>query len=87
MKYTNNTGINLSLAMWLATDTYDHCDDPMQISATTLLKPVKVIVLSRRLAKSGVTKEADLSTMVPSRLGTAIHDAIERAWTPPSKEA
>lgn len=86
MKYTNNTGINTSLAVWLATDNYDHIDDPMHISATSLLKPIKEIVLSRRLAKQGVEKSGDISVLVASRIGTAIHDSIEAAWTPHKKE-
>ncbi len=80
--YTNNTGITLSLAVWLATDNYDHNPDPMAISATTLLKAIKPIVLARQLVAQGAEKEGDLVSLVASRMGTAIHDSIEAAWTP-----
>ncbi len=78
-KYSNTQQIPLSLAVWLATDTYDRSDDPNTISATTLLKPIRQIVLARRVP----TEDAhiDLVGMLASRMGTAIHDAIERAWT------
>ena len=77
-QYANVSSVPLSLAVFLASDSYDHNDDPNTLSATALIKPLRQIVLSSR-----VTNEAspvDLVQMVPSRLGTAIHDGIERAW-------
>ena len=77
-KYTNTTNIPLSLAVFLATDTYDHCDDPYTISVTTLIKPIRQIVLAARVPQTEAVIE--LSDMMPNRMGSAIHDAIERAW-------
>lgn len=78
-RYSNNTGIPLSVAVWLATDNYDHNPDPNTISVTTLMKSVRQITLSARAeASGGVT---DVSELVSSAMGTAFHDAIERAWT------
>jgi len=75
--FTNVTGIPLSIAAWLATDDYDHSSDPKEISATTLLQPVRSVVLQMR-AQS--TQNVDLSSLIPSRLGTAVHDSIEQVW-------
>lgn len=74
--YTNASSVPLSLAVFLATDHYDH--DKSTISATSLIKPLRQLVLGARVDnKDSFT---DLSSMVPSRMGTAIHDGIEKAW-------
>lgn len=80
MKYTNKTGIPLSLAVWLANDQYIHVDDPKYFSATSLLKPMKAIVLSKRLTESTTT---DIESLIPSRMGTALHSGMETAWLIP----
>lgn len=77
-RYSNVSAVPLSLAVFLATDHYDHNPDPHTLSATALIKPLRQIVLSARVpANDGVV---DLIQMMPSRMGTAIHDGIERAW-------
>ena len=81
MNYTNNRNIPLPLAVFLATDHYDYV--PNVISATTLLKPVKQIILSKRIAKEDTL--IDVADLVSSRMGTAIHTAIEQAWLNPNK--
>lgn len=75
--YTNSTNISLSLAVWLAQDDYDHNPDPNTISATSLLKSTKSVLLSGRYQSENPT---DVIGLVPSRMGTAIHTAIEQAW-------
>lgn len=75
-KYSNGSSVPLSLAVFLATDTYD--SDENVISATSLIKPIRQIILSARVPADGVV--VDLIQMTASRMGTAIHDAIERAW-------
>lgn len=87
MKLTNNTGLSLPIAVWLATDEYDSVPDPTYISATSLLKPIRVIVLSRRSAASGMVKTGDVSALISSRYGHAVHDGIENAWTKNSFQA
>jgi len=74
---TNKTDIPLSLAVWLAHDTYDHDPDPRTISATALLKPLRSLILGSRHDATGVT---DISDLIRSRMGTAIHSGIEQAW-------
>lgn len=77
-KYANTSSVPLSLAVFLATDHYDHNDNPNTISATTLIKPTRQVVLSARVPETH--NVVDLERMVASRMGTAIHDGIERAW-------
>lgn len=77
-KMTNSKNLPLALAVWLAKDSYDYVNDPNYFSATTLLKPIKQIVLGKRVpADEGIP---DVSDVVASRIGNALHDSIERAW-------
>lgn len=77
--FSNRNNIPLSLAVYLASDNYDYNNDPFAISVTTLLKPVRQVVLAQRVPETlGVT---DISSLIQARMGQAIHDAIERAWT------
>ena len=77
-RFANVSEVPLALAVFLASDYYDHCDDPNTISATTLLKPIRQIVLPSRIPPGeGLYNLADLMN---SRMGTAIHDGIEKSW-------
>ena len=80
-QYTNSMGINLPMAIWLCHDTYDYNPDPYYISATSLLKPIQASVLLRRNDTSNL--KVDISTLIKSRTGNALHDAAERAWLDP----
>jgi hypothetical protein len=75
-KYTNLHDVPLSLAVFLATDNYDYESDT--ISATTFLKPVRQLILANRVPAE--ENLVDVIQVIKSRKGTAIHDAIERAW-------
>lgn len=76
--YSNANDVPLALAVFLASDFYDRDDDPNTISATTLLKPIRQIILPPRIPSgSGLI---DLATMFSNRIGAAIHDGIEKAW-------
>ena len=81
MNYTNQYNIPLPLAVFLATDHYDYTSGT--ISATSLLKPTRQLILASRL--SSKDRVIDLADMVSSRMGSAIHTAIEQAWLNPSK--
>lgn len=76
--YSNVSSVPLSMAVFLATDSYDHVDDANYISVTSLLKPLRQLILSARVKQD--ESPVDLSNMIASRMGSAIHDAIERAW-------
>ncbi|UGV19858.1 exonuclease [Pseudomonas phage VB_PaeP_VL1] len=75
--YTNQTGIPMAMALWLASDYYDYSE--AGLSATTLLKPIRQVVLARRIKPSD--SMADIEGMIANRMGAAIHDSIEKAWT------
>jgi len=45
LRYANVSDVPLALAVFLATDSYDYNPDPNTVSATTLLKPIRQIVL------------------------------------------
>ena len=79
MKLTNNYNLSLPLAVWLLTDEYDYVNEPNYISATSLLKSTRQLVLSRRVNHE--ERELDISAFLASRMGTAIHDSIEKSWT------
>lgn len=74
--YTNHTGVPLSLAVYLATDSYDY--EPGTVSATGLIRPVRQAILSRRVPPEMAIP--DVLSVVKSRTGHAIHDSVERAW-------
>lgn len=78
MRITNNTGINLPLAVWLLHDEYDYIDKENYISVTGLMKPLKQTILTSRIPRAQRTE--DVSDFVARTLGHAIHDSIEKAW-------
>lgn len=80
MNYTNTTNIALPLAVFLASDDYDY--HPNTISATSLMKSTRQYVLSKRVKPSEAF--IDISSLVASSLGTAIHASIEKAWLSPN---
>jgi hypothetical protein len=78
MKFTNNSNIPLALAVWAVDDDYDFVNDPKYFSVTSLLKPVRQIVLTRRLDMDSVSM--DLENLLSIAMGKSIHTAIEKAW-------
>jgi hypothetical protein len=81
MKYSNKHNLPLSLAVMLATDSYEHSSEPKTISVTSLLSSVRAIVLGSRIPTTEAT--IDISQLLASRLGTALHDSLEAAWLNP----
>ncbi len=77
MTYTNKYGISASMAVFLATDEYDHNNDPKKISATSLLKSPRQLILTMRAT---LVNKGDIMSLLPSRMGTAIHTAVENSW-------
>lgn len=75
-----------SLGVWLATDDYTGgSEDERTISATSLLKSVRQYVLSRRVDSALATP--NITSLIASRIGQAIHAAIEKAWIGPTLHA
>lgn len=81
-RFTNNTGISLPVAVWLAHDEYDHVEPEEQkyFSVTGLLKPTRAIILAGRVQSDGNVLP-DISEEVRSAMGTAFHSGVERAWS------
>lgn len=77
--YTNITNIPIGSAVWLCNDTYDHTPSETEMSVTTLIKPIKQTVMASRIQPNEAVAP-DVSQMLASRRGTAIHDSIEFAW-------
>ena len=77
-KYTNNHNISLALAVFLMHEDYDHDDRPNSISATGLMRPMRQLVLSKQ--NSTELKTVDISELVASRMGTALHAGCEESW-------
>lgn len=75
-RYTNNTGLSLFAQVYLATDHYDHSN--AGLSATSLLKPIKQVLLPHRVPVE--QRVVDISEMVGNRTGSSIHDGFEAAW-------
>ena len=77
-KYTNEHNISLPLAVWLANDEYDHDPRTNVISVSSMLKSTRQLVLRSRIQAGEST--TDLSQLIAARMGTAIHNGIEKAW-------
>src|SRR5690606_15389526 len=78
MSITNRGDIPLGLAVWLVHDEYDYIDEPNYISVTTLMKPIRHIVLPPRVPKELQTSVVEY--YVSRALGHSLHDSIEKAW-------
>src|SRR5690606_28422101 len=78
-KFTNKTNIPLELAVWLLHDEYDYVDEPNYISATSLLKPIRQILLPPRIPPENRI-QYDVQDLIPSSMGHALHAAVEKAW-------
>lgn len=76
--YTNSDNIPLPLAVWLANDDYDFVGGENRISVTSLIKPIKKLILSSRVPFK--ERAYDINRFINSRFGTSIHDSIEKAW-------
>lgn len=81
-KLTNINNLGLAMAVWLAHDTYSDGSSQFPgkdlISATSLLKPTRQLVLANRVPPQ--ERSVDVADMISSRLGHAIHDSVEQAW-------
>jgi hypothetical protein len=80
-RLSNNAGIDLATAVWLAHDDYDHdaaANRSNYISVTTLIKSPRQIILSGRVPVED--RITDLADLVASRMGQALHSDIERVW-------
>ncbi len=73
MRYTNKYNLPDYVVEWLENDLYDF--EEGVISATRLLAPPRQFVLNHRFKDE---LEMDISDIIPSRYGTAIHDSVDK---------
>jgi hypothetical protein len=85
LKYTNKHDVSLALAVFLMYDKYDYDDRSKSVSATGLIRPLRQLVLSQQ--NKELMKTVDISDLVASRMGSAIHDGCEEAWKDPANIA
>lgn len=82
MKYKNEHNIDLVLAGWLVDSDYSNgasqFPNDRVISTTSLLKPVRQFVLQQQIEHDEY--EIDISELIASRYGSALHDSIEKSW-------
>ena len=76
-KYTNTGTYHPFLNAMLAYNNYDYSDDPLAISATSLMKPTNMVALER--FNKATDKEIDLEALIPSVMGNAMHTLLETA--------
>lgn len=82
-EYTNGQDLPLSVAAWLAHDSY--VPNPDIISATQLIKPVRKLILEKRITAGPasikiIAEPTEVMGMMKSRKGTAVHASIESVW-------
>lgn len=78
---TNNENIDLIIATWLASDSYSGRKGGKSISATTMLRSTQQQVLAYRASQSDTIADVvDISTLLKSTMGTALHKAIQDTW-------
>ena len=82
MPLSNKHNIGLSVAAFLALDNYDYDKRSDHISTTTLIRSTKQVALS--LQPSDINdrriRALDVTDLVASTTGSAVHDALERTW-------
>ena len=78
MIITNRTDIPLPIQVWAINDNYDYVEDSAYFSVTQLLKPVRQIVLQKRVDYDSLTK--DVEDYLATAMGNSIHDSVEKAW-------
>lgn len=76
---TNSLDIPLVLAVWLVHDEYDYINTPNYISATGLMKPLRHILLPKRIPPEERQAE-DVADYISRGLGHSVHDSVEKAW-------
>ena len=81
LEYTNKNNVSLALAVFLMYDNYEYDERPNSISATGLIRPLRQLVLSKQ--NPALLKTVDISDLVFTRMGSAIHKGCEEAWTDP----
>jgi hypothetical protein len=83
---TNKKNIDTSLAVWLINnhytnnvpDKYEDIPFNKRLSATTLLKPTRQLVLAQQ--HEDFEADLDITDLVAAKIGAAVHNDIEQSW-------
>jgi len=83
--FKNDSNIPLSVAVFLAAQTYDFKPNSRSLSATDFNRSIRQVILRNRMnvAETNDNEPKDIASLVKSKNGTAIHDAIEKIWLDP----
>ena len=82
---TNDLHIDNIIATWLAANTYTGTREGKSISATGLIKSTQQQVLGYRAQNDEtIVQTVDISTLLKSRIGTALHENIQQCWENPN---
>lgn len=83
--YKNDSNMPLSVAVFLAAQTYDFKPNKRSLSATDFNRSIRQVILRNRMqiVETNDTEPKDIASLVKSKNGTAIHDAIEKIWLDP----
>jgi hypothetical protein len=76
---TNTADVSLALAVWLVHDDYDYINTPNYVSATSLMKPLRQIILSPQVDNSATPP--DVTDFIARAMGSSLHASIEKVWT------
>ena len=83
--FKNDSNIPLSVAVFLAAQTYDFKPNSRSLSATDFNRSIRQVILRNRMnvAEANDNEPKDIASLVKSKNGTAIHDAIDKTWLDP----
>lgn len=83
-EYLDGKSFPKALIPWVVLDTYDRNEDPLRISATTIIRSPRYIIAEAR-KKAGTLEDKylpipELSKLVAAKIGTSVHGLIESSW-------
>lgn len=79
MPITNKHNVPEYIAAFLLHDDYDYDSRKNTFSTTTIIKPLKQIIMGKRNEDHAI----DIMDLVKARIGSAVHAALELVWTNP----
>ena len=87
IKLTNTKNIDFIIAHWLMNSTYSGSGVGKKISATSLLRSTQQQYLNFKINNNLEDSTLDISDFLKSKIGTAIHEAIQKSWEDPKLRA
>ena len=87
IKLTNTKNIDFIIAHWLMSNTYSGGGVGKKISATSLLRSTQQQYLNFKVTNNLEDSTLDISDFLKSKIGTALHEAIQKSWEDPKLRA